>query len=349
MVAVRKAEIARWLDGRSLADWRAEYDARGYVIFKDVLSSDQLAAIREALDRRAERLSNSEKLRKAGRSANAAPTYVPVNYIAPDPGPALPPLQPGKIAGKKHKADLALVIGIDRYSRLPRADYAENDADDFVRYATNTLGVAPGRVKVLKGVAASRNEIIKGVSSWAKAEMTAGESTVYVFFSGHGLASPDGKDAFLMPADGDATVLKDSGLRREEIVERLNEAGAKNIVMMLDTCYSGASRSGQTLMAYARPIMLASAPGGLGPNVTVLAAAGNDQISSSLPAAHHGALSYFVMKGLEGEADIGGNHRITVADLYAYVKDRVAKEAVRQGREQAPQLSGDGAKVLAEG
>ena len=49
MVAVRKAEIARWLDGRSLADWRAEYDARGYVIFKDVLSSDQLAAIREAL------------------------------------------------------------------------------------------------------------------------------------------------------------------------------------------------------------------------------------------------------------------------------------------------------------
>jgi ectoine hydroxylase-related dioxygenase (phytanoyl-CoA dioxygenase family) len=48
-MAVREAEIARWLDGRSFADWRAEYDARGYVILEDVLSSDQLAAIRGAL------------------------------------------------------------------------------------------------------------------------------------------------------------------------------------------------------------------------------------------------------------------------------------------------------------
>lgn len=49
MAAVREAEIARWLDGRPFADWRAEYDARGYVILKNVLSSEQLAAIREAL------------------------------------------------------------------------------------------------------------------------------------------------------------------------------------------------------------------------------------------------------------------------------------------------------------
>lgn len=49
MAAVREADIARWLGGRSFADWRAEYDTRGYAIFPNVLSSDQLAAIREAL------------------------------------------------------------------------------------------------------------------------------------------------------------------------------------------------------------------------------------------------------------------------------------------------------------
>ncbi len=36
------------------------------------------------------------------------------------------------------------------------------------------------------------------------------------------------------------------------IIERLNEAGARNIIMTLDTCYSGAGCSGQTLMAYGR-------------------------------------------------------------------------------------------------
>lgn len=48
-MAVRESEIARWLGGRPFADWRADYDARGYVILKDVLSSDQVAAIRAAL------------------------------------------------------------------------------------------------------------------------------------------------------------------------------------------------------------------------------------------------------------------------------------------------------------
>lgn len=48
-MAVRESDIARWLGGRSFADWWAEYDARGYVIFRDVLSFDQVAAMREAL------------------------------------------------------------------------------------------------------------------------------------------------------------------------------------------------------------------------------------------------------------------------------------------------------------
>lgn len=316
----------------------------------DAMAQATSLAIREALERVAERLSGSQKVREAARTAAAGGgNIIPAAYAIPtDAGPALPPLAPKRVTGKKHKADLALIIGVDRYARLPRADFAENDAARFAEYAVNGLGLDPGKIKVLKGDQATRNEVMKAISTWAKAEMSGGESTVHVFFSGHGLTSSDGKEAYLMPADGDVTVLKDSGIKREEIIERLNEAGAKNIVMMLDTCYSGASRSGQTLMAYARPVVLASVAGALPSNVTILSAAGNDQISSSLPRTKHGALSYFAMKGLEGEADKDGDHRITTGELHSFVKDRVAREAVRQGREQVPQLVGDGKKVLVE-
>ncbi len=42
-------EYARWLGGRNFGDWREEFDRNGYLIFQNVLSEDQLAAIRAAL------------------------------------------------------------------------------------------------------------------------------------------------------------------------------------------------------------------------------------------------------------------------------------------------------------
>ncbi len=38
-----------WLQGRSLEDWRDEFDGRGFVIFERVLAPDKVAAIRAAL------------------------------------------------------------------------------------------------------------------------------------------------------------------------------------------------------------------------------------------------------------------------------------------------------------
>src|SRR5215469_6821166 len=45
--AVRQA--APWLQGRSFANWREEFDTRGFVIFERVLPAERVAAIRDAL------------------------------------------------------------------------------------------------------------------------------------------------------------------------------------------------------------------------------------------------------------------------------------------------------------
>ncbi|RMB08625.1 phytanoyl-CoA dioxygenase family protein [Eilatimonas milleporae] len=41
--------LTPWLQGRSFADWRTQYDEAGYVIFENVLNPREVAAIREAL------------------------------------------------------------------------------------------------------------------------------------------------------------------------------------------------------------------------------------------------------------------------------------------------------------
>ena len=41
--------LAAWLGGRTFNDWRAQFNRDGYLIFENVLSVDDLAAIKQAL------------------------------------------------------------------------------------------------------------------------------------------------------------------------------------------------------------------------------------------------------------------------------------------------------------
>lgn len=257
------------------------------------------------------------------------------------------PLDPGRAKGKRNPKAVALIIGIDRYESTPRAEFAENDANAFYDYATRALGVPHDRVKLLTGDKARRLSVEKALAAWVRPLVAQGRSDVYLFFSGHGLASDDGRDQYLLPYDGDRALLAQSALRRKDVTDALVAAGARTVTLFLDTCYSGGTRGNDTLVQAARPILISVKEAGLPPNVTILAAAGRDQLSSSLSGARHGLFSYFLMKGLEGPAANGGR-TITTGALEAWLRQQVPGEAAKLGRTQVPELIGDGGRVLAE-
>ena len=121
----------------------------------------------------------------------------------------------------------------------------------------------------------------------------------------------------------------------------------KSVTMFLDTCYSGISREEQTLLADARPIIIvADDEGEIPDNFTIFSASQLDQISSGLKEAKHGIFSYFLMKGLEGNADVNKDKQITNGELIAYLKTNVSKEALSQNRDQDPMLVGNANKVI---
>jgi ectoine hydroxylase-related dioxygenase (phytanoyl-CoA dioxygenase family) len=49
MTVEAETALAPFLQGRSFASWREEYDTRGFVVFERVLGEDQIAAVRAAL------------------------------------------------------------------------------------------------------------------------------------------------------------------------------------------------------------------------------------------------------------------------------------------------------------
>jgi uncharacterized caspase-like protein len=261
--------------------------------------------------------------------------------------PPLPAPDPGKVKGRANPNAVALIIGIDRYESLPQADFAEADAKVFQAFAVNAMGLKPERVKALVGRDARRLDIEKVLHTWLKAEVDAGKTEVIVYFSGHGLASEDGLDLYLMPHDGDRILLDHSAVSRRRLVDTIRALKPKGLTLLLDTCYSGGTRSNHTLLASVRPVMLVARDDAPPEGVSMLTAAANDQLSSAFPAARHGLFSYFLMKGLEGGADRNADHSITLAEMHGFLTERVPKEAARLGRSQMPQLVGEGGRVIA--
>jgi ankyrin repeat protein len=278
-----------------------------------------------------------------GQTADA--TVKVIRSVPVAAAPTFPPLDPARAKAKPRPKAVALIIGIERYENAPPAEFAESDARSFYDYATNALGIPRDRIKLLTGGDARRLDVRKALLNWAKPLIVRGQTDMFVFFAGHGLATSDGKELFLLPYDGDRTLLADSGIRRREIIDIFADAEAASTTFFIDACYSGGTRTSETLIPSARPILVTAKDEQVPSNVTILAAAANDQLSSSLAPAKHGLFSYFLMKGLEGEA-AGGDHTITAAKLEAYFADHIPPEAAKLGRTQTPQLIGDGGRVL---
>lgn len=257
-----------------------------------------------------------------------------------------PPLDATRLKGARKSNAVALIVGVEDYLSLPMAQFAGRDARAFADFATNALGLPPDRVKVLTGAEARLLDIEKAIDTWLKAEIQAGATDVYVYFAGHGLASPDGRDLYLIPHDGDRAILKRSAIDRDRLISGILGHGAASVTLFLDTCYSGGTRGGTTLIADARPLMIVPKDQGLPATANLLAAAGNDQLSSAYGPARHGLFSYFLMRGLMGDADANGDHVLTLAELSTFVQRNTRREAARLGRDQSPVLVGDGDKVV---
>ena len=72
--------------------------------------------------------------------------------------------------------------------------------------------------------------------------------------------------------------------------------------------------------------------------LSVLTAAANDQITGTLEAEGHGLFTFYMLKGLQGEADKDKDGHVTLAELHDYLQGSVRRAARRQNREQEPQL-----------
>jgi hypothetical protein len=254
-------------------------------------------------------------------------------------------LNPTNIKRKSDRDAVAIIIGISDYKNLPKADFANDDARVFYDYAIRALSIKPDNIKLLVDGDASEVGIYKAFKTWLPSKVRS-STDVYVFYSGHGLPTSDGKGLYLLPQQTDRDLISKTAIQMQEVISDIQSTKPKSVTLFLDACYSGQSRTGETLIASARPISLKSESRIFPENFTVITASQNDQISSSNPDLKHGIFSYYLMRGMEGDADTDKDGKITLSEMQSYLVENVGRQAGMMNRKQEPQLIGDANRVL---
>ena len=244
----------------------------------------------------------------------------------------------------KNPDGLAVIIGVESYQYVPDATYAYNDAEAFREYLADTMGFSRARVKIATNSKATLAEFNKllGANGWLARNVKPGKSNVVVYFSGHGIPDAATRQTGLLPFDVDPNY--SVGLPLKELYAALSGLEARSVIVFLDACFTGEIREKRLLLADSRNIMVVPREEARG--IVVISAAAAGQTSGALTDKEHGIFTYYVLKGLGGEADGNSDKQLTVSELAAYVQANVKEQAAIAGREQIPELQGEAERVI---
>lgn len=165
---------------------------------------------------------------RSGSRSGVEFLLLPSNVVASNAG-ATPRGVPGGVKlGRYH----AVVIGNDQYADYPALTSAANDAGKVADVLSQRYGFT---TTLLKN--ANRFEILSALN--AKREALGPDDNLVVYFAGHGEIDAATQQGYWIPADGrqDAPA---SWLSNRAISDILNTMNAKHVLVVADSCYSGA-------------------------------------------------------------------------------------------------------------
>ncbi|MDI6744266.1 MAG: caspase family protein [Thermodesulfovibrionales bacterium] len=246
---------------------------------------------------------------------------------------------PLKTKNFERKDAFALVIGISKYREeaIPAVKYASRDAEIVAKYLENVGGIPRNNIKLLTYVSVTKSDLEAYIGDWL-ARRVGKDSTVFVYYAGHGAPDVESKEAYIAPYEGHPDFpSKLYSLKR--MYEALNKLPAREVIVMLDSCFSGTGGRSITKSG-ARPLVISiENPVLASGKINVLAASTGSQISSDYDSVKHGLFTYFFLRGMRGEADKNANSIIELGELYDYVKTNVSERAsLELNRDQTPVL-----------
>lgn len=233
-----------------------------------------------------------------------------------------------------YKNTYAVIIGVADYKSAAASDllFASNDAQLFSDFLKSPAGgnVPADHICLLKNEEATKNNIIYQTKILFR--QASSEDRVILYFSGHGMSG------YVLPYD--AMPLGSNWLSYEEIKELFRTSSAKTKLLFADACFAGGfknSMSGNNSSNSNTHTVKGTAD----TDIAIMLSCSDNETSIESPYLRQGAFSYFLIKGLKGEADRDGTGKITIQELFYYVYNHTTSYAKARQTSQTPKLFGN--------
>ncbi|MCS7027089.1 MAG: tetratricopeptide repeat protein, partial [Bryobacteraceae bacterium] len=216
----------------------------------------------------------------------------------------------------------AVVIGVSQYPKLDSSlqlKFTERDAEAMYSVLISREGgnFPPQNVRKLTGAKATLANIRDAIEVWLPS-VAKDDDRVLIYFAGHGFVYR-GK-VYLAPSDFNSKDPAGTGYSTESLGAAFgSKIRGKWKVLLTDSCHSGAAVSDTDSQVINSRLL------DLNRSLFSLTASRDRERSFESPqwGGGHGIFTYYVVKGLEGEADESKDGMITADELAAYVQQNV--------------------------
>ena len=264
---------------------------------------------------------------------------------APAPAPAPPP----------PSTQWAVIIGVGGYesTAVPKLRYPVADADAVYQTLIASGGFKKENILLLTDKT-ERKPTLRNIK-WALGTFLARSAhkndLVVIYFAGHGASEVDqrgverdGLSKYLVPVDADPDDLYSTALPMDEMQNVLARIEAERVTVFLDACYSGAAggrtfASTKTRTVNVDDIFLERLTRSKGR--AIVTASRPSELSVELPELGHGIFTYYLVRGLQGYADLNRDGIVSLQELYEYLTQEVSRKSRAVGGNQHPMLKGE--------
>jgi hypothetical protein len=199
------------------------------------------------------------------------------------------------------KNTYAIVIGNEDYkSKQPslsyesNVKYAVNDAKIFQEYLINTIGVPNTNITYLTN--ATSAQIKQAINKVKQLPLVNANAEIIFYYAGHGLPDEKTKEQYLIPVDVNSSNLT-FGLKINEIETELSSNNPKQVLLILDACFSGAARNESILSN--RAVRVRPKENVIKGNSIIISASSNEEASKAYDEMQHGMFTYFLLKKIQ--------------------------------------------------
>lgn len=229
----------------------------------------------------------------------------------------------------------AVAIGISQYLYARKGirplQYAHRDASEFIKFLHTPQGGGfhPAHTKLLINEQASTRNVRSALFTFLK--QAKKDDLVIIYFAGHGAPEPGRTDnLYLITYDSDPEDLASTAFPMWDMETALKRyIVAERVIVIADACHSAGVSGEIGLRAVGNANLINVYLENLQktkPGRVIITASEANQLSREGPEWDgHGVFTYFLLRGLKGQADSDGSGVITIAEAFNYVYNRVRR------------------------